>query len=93
MTIYTTQQEPVDTKPVQGNVTVYNLMTGEASICAPIDARERVSRGGWSFDPLTMEPELPEVEVSVSGESVAGTIEEFVPDETIPPKRSRKKGR
>lgn len=83
MTIYTTQQETVRTKPVQGNVTVYNLMTGAADTCAPIDARERVSRGGWSFDPPAMEPAQEDEQ----------SMDDFVPDETVPPKRKNKKGR
>jgi len=92
MTTYTTQQKPLKTSPKQGSVTVYNLITGDAETCAPIDARERVSRGGWSFEPLAMEPELPAVEVSVEGEPVE-SARKFTPDETTPPKREKKKGR
>lgn len=91
MTIYTTQQEPLKTKLVQGNVTVYNLKTGAADSCAPVDARERVARGGWSFTaPFTIEPQDL---VTGSPFDVPEEDEPFIPDETDPPKRAKKKGR
>jgi hypothetical protein len=50
-TIYTAQGTPIEKPALQdGKVTVYNLATGEASLCHAIDAKERVSRGGWSYE-------------------------------------------
>lgn len=38
-------------RDAHGRVTVFNRSTGEALARQPIDAREMVAQGGWSFDP------------------------------------------
>lgn len=51
-----------------GRVTIYNLETGEASACQPVDARERLARGGWSLEPVAVEKvEGPDMGLPVGG--------------------------
>lgn len=42
-----------------GRITVYSTETGEASRCHAVDARQRVLRGGWSYDPVQPVPLSP----------------------------------
>jgi len=60
--VFTAQGKPIDPKKkfrgITGRVTVYNLATGKADTCHPIDAKERIQMGDWSYDPVG--PEKPE---------------------------------
>ena len=60
---------------------VYNVKTGERRLCWPVDAKEMVATGGWSFEPVTpasSEPEMfnppaPEPEPAMAGEPGGAT--------------------
>lgn len=51
-TILSSQGEPIgQARGLNGGkLTVYNLKTGEASECHPVDARERIATGDWVYD-------------------------------------------
>ncbi len=38
--------------------TVYNTETGKAETVYAVDARERVARGGWSYEPVDVASEV-----------------------------------
>ena len=51
---------------------VYNVETGGRVLCWPVDAKEMVATGGWSFDPV--EPKRA---------AIADKAEEALPSEPI----------
>ena len=38
---------------------VYNVNTGERKLCWPIDGKEMVATGGWSFEPVEPKASVP----------------------------------
>lgn len=59
-TVRTTQGgliDPDKTRSVAGKVTIYNVETGIAARRHPIDAKEQVKSGRWSYEPVTIKPE------------------------------------
>lgn len=52
-TVYDNQGRPIpkNTRGLNdGKMTVYDVKTGKPDKCFPIDAKDRVSTGGWAYE-------------------------------------------
>lgn len=93
--ILTSQGEPInpkrETKTVATKVTIYNAETGDAARRHPVDAKEQVKSGRWSYEPVVFEAEA-EIQPGPELETEEYQTEEVVtPQKPARTKRGRKR--
>lgn len=76
-----------------GKVKVYCTTTGAIAECEGVDARERVQRGGWSYEPVVVVPMEPVYTAPTAAEVEAESVPLGQPEPTPERKKPGRKPR